>query len=166
MTTDNWISIISAILIGGGTLFLGIMAWRSIRQTRNIQKSERRERLLNEIIEWGKNMLESELSAAPLQAGLKDPKTLIKLVYFDLLVKYRKVNARSEYSIHIASNFKGALQSTVNKAADKLRAIIKLLMEHFDTVTEREIRELRESLETSALAVIEEATKIKTRDIG
>jgi hypothetical protein len=47
MTTSDWISIISAILIGGGTLFLGIMAWLTIRQTRSIQKAEKRERLLN-----------------------------------------------------------------------------------------------------------------------
>ena len=52
MTTDNWINLIAAILVGGGTLFLGIMAWRAIRQTRTMQKAEKRERLLNEIIEW------------------------------------------------------------------------------------------------------------------
>ena len=52
MDTNNWISLISAILIGGGTITLAIMTWKSIRQTRDIQQRERRERLLNEIIEW------------------------------------------------------------------------------------------------------------------
>ena len=52
MTTSDWITLGAAILVGGGTLFLGIMALRTIRQTRSIQKAEKRERLLNEIIEW------------------------------------------------------------------------------------------------------------------
>ena len=52
MDIDNWINLIAAILVGGGTLFLGIMAWRTIRQTRSIQKAEKRERLLNEILNW------------------------------------------------------------------------------------------------------------------
>jgi len=51
MTTSDWINLIAAILVGGGTLFLGIMAWQAIRQTRSIQKAENRERLLNEIID-------------------------------------------------------------------------------------------------------------------
>ncbi len=52
MTTANWINLVAALIVGGGTLFLGIMAWRTILQTRSIQKAEKRERLLNEIINW------------------------------------------------------------------------------------------------------------------
>jgi len=52
MTTSDWITLGAAILVGGGTLFLGIMAWRTIRQTTSIQKAEKREGLLNEIIDW------------------------------------------------------------------------------------------------------------------
>ena len=52
MQISDWINIIAAILVGGGTLFLGIMAWRTIRQNSNIQKAEKRERLLNEIKDW------------------------------------------------------------------------------------------------------------------
>ena len=44
--------LIAAILVGGGTLSLGIMAWRAIRQTRSIQKVETRERRLKEICDW------------------------------------------------------------------------------------------------------------------
>jgi hypothetical protein len=52
MEVTDWISLIAAILVGGGTLALAFMTWKSIRQTRSIQKSEKRERLLNEVIEW------------------------------------------------------------------------------------------------------------------
>ena len=37
MVTSDWINLVSSILVGGGTLFLGIMALRTIRQTRSIQ---------------------------------------------------------------------------------------------------------------------------------
>ena len=56
MTTDNWINLIAAILIGGGTLALAFMTWKSIRQTRSIQRAEKKERLLNEIIMWLKEL--------------------------------------------------------------------------------------------------------------
>ena len=56
MTTSDWINIIAARIVGGGTIFLGIKAWRTIRQARSIQKAEKRERLLNEIIEWATNL--------------------------------------------------------------------------------------------------------------
>ena len=67
MTNSDWITLGAAILVGGGTLFLGIMAWRTIHQTRSIQKAEKRERLLNEIIEWTVDILscghETEISS-------------------------------------------------------------------------------------------------------
>ncbi len=65
MTTSDWIILAAAILTGGGTLFLGIMAWRTIRQTRNLQKTERRERLLNELIEWA-----TDISRCGIDAGI------------------------------------------------------------------------------------------------
>ena len=61
MTTSDWITLGAAILVGGGTLFLGIMAWRTICQTRSIQKAEKRERLLNEIIGWAIDIHKSSL---------------------------------------------------------------------------------------------------------
>ena len=51
MTTDNWINLIAAISGWIGILCLGIIAWLTIRQTRSIQKAEKREQLLNEILE-------------------------------------------------------------------------------------------------------------------
>ena len=52
MSTSDVISLVAAILIGGGTLALAIMTWKSIRQTRSIQKVETRERRLKEICDW------------------------------------------------------------------------------------------------------------------
>ena len=57
MTNSDWITLGAAILTGGGTLFLGIMAWRAIRQTRRIHKREQEQRLLNKIVEWATQIL-------------------------------------------------------------------------------------------------------------
>ena len=56
MGTSDWMNLIAAILVGGGTLALAFMTWKSIRQTRCIQKAEKREGLLNETIEWAINV--------------------------------------------------------------------------------------------------------------
>ncbi len=66
MTTDNWINLVAAILVGGGTFALAFMTWKSIRQTRSIQKAEKRERLLNEIIEWAVEVSGEELELNPM----------------------------------------------------------------------------------------------------
>jgi hypothetical protein len=56
MTADNWINLIAAILIGGGTLALALMTWKSIRQTRNIREEDReldsKKRRLEEVQHW------------------------------------------------------------------------------------------------------------------
>ena len=58
MTTDNWINLIAAILVGGGTLALAFMTWKSIRQTRRIREEDRelnfKLRLLDEVRDWAR----------------------------------------------------------------------------------------------------------------
>lgn len=161
MEVGDWITL-GAIIVALG---LGLS---SLIQTHRLQKRERKERLLDNIIEWAVDMLECEpeVSSEPLRAGVTDQSVVVAFMHLDLLLKYRKVDARSAYVRQIALNFEKDLQSAVNNAADKLNAIIELLREHLRTVTEEEIREHRESLELSALAVIKETTKIKTGDIG
>lgn len=70
MDTDNWINLIAAIIVGVGTLFLGIMAWRTICQTRNIQKADKRERILNEIIDWVSDIKTNTIKANTQSAKL------------------------------------------------------------------------------------------------
>ena len=40
MSTDNWINLGAAILVGDGTLTLAVMTWKSIRQTRRQRSSD------------------------------------------------------------------------------------------------------------------------------
>ena len=52
MECNDIIILVEAVLVGGGTITLAIMTWRAIRQTRYIQRRERKNRLLNEIRDW------------------------------------------------------------------------------------------------------------------
>ena len=53
MTSDNWINLVSAIIVGGGTLFLTVAAFRSIRENRRIcvenRKLEIKSMVLNDM---------------------------------------------------------------------------------------------------------------------
>lgn len=164
---------VSAVSMGTmvfATLILAYATFRIITSDREQEKRDRKERWLNEIIGWAENTLECETevstSIASLQAGVTDRSSLTKLIHLDLFLKYRNVNARSEYVRQLALNFETDLQSAVKKATGELYAIIEFLEEHPTTATPQEVRDYRKSLELSALAVIKEATKIKTRDIS
>jgi len=169
MASSDWINLIAAILVGGGTLFLGIMAWRTIRQSRSIQKAEKRERLLNEIIEWaidvGKCAFEQKY----------DTVTGVSTEYFmrvsraNTLSRFNVVNARSEYVTNIASVFEKdlALHSAVKGVTQKLDDIINIIGAVLEgKTTPEKISESEISLYRCVGILTKEATKIKTRDIG
>ncbi|MBA7608654.1 hypothetical protein ES703_15833 [subsurface metagenome] len=168
MTTSDWINLIAAILIGGGTLFLGIMAWRTIRQTRSIQKAEKRGRLLNEIIEWA-----IDISTCSFR---EDKYALANVVTIDLLLvnlaalmdRYNSARMRGEYIRIIAPVFGTNLANSVQQVITKLDEHIEVIRKYF--YAEREIKledsakELPEHgkfLIQSINSLIKEATKLK-----
>jgi len=63
MDVDNWINLGSAILIASGTIFLGAMALKAIRQTNRIHQLEHRQNLINDIARWATDIL--DLNFAP-----------------------------------------------------------------------------------------------------
>jgi len=60
MSTDTWLAVSA-----GATFLLALAAFWAIWQTRSIQRRERRDRLLNEIIEWA-----TEIHTASLKTDL------------------------------------------------------------------------------------------------
>jgi len=64
MATSNLINLIAAILVGGGTLALAFMTWKSIRQTRNIHERECRRRRVDDVQNWFNEVM--KLSAVSL----------------------------------------------------------------------------------------------------
>ena len=180
MEITDWINIIAAILVGGGTLFLGIMAWRTIRQTRIIQETEKGERLLNEIIEWAIN-----ITKCPFEKDFRDiigatNVTKVQLFTYNHIVEVKEsfmgMTGRSEYISKIVLKFKQDLQKAVKELKKDLEANIKLFDEWQHAMADdlaMDISDYAEKaeahgrqLDKSVNKVIDEAAKIKTKDIG
>ena len=172
MNIDNWINLIAAILIGGGTLFLGIMAWRNIRQTRNIQKTEKRERLLNEIIEWATDVVNcSSRLGLPLVKGI-DRTTMLVYGRSNLYFQYRSVNARRLYIEKIANTFGEELESAIKPVTSKLIDFIKILEANIESLqkngTEDEKAAIDCELKLYDLTrdLIEKVAEVKVKEEG
>ena len=185
MTTSDWINLIAAILVGGGTLFLGIMAWRSIRQTRSIQKSEKRERLLNEVIDWAVGIsnwrIENKRIFSELAhvEGLKQRVELFHAHITETMQSFAGMRGKNLYVNKVALKFDQSLQKALAEIINNMESYIGFLNEwddNFDVnMPKNKLEEqidqakkadkLMQSLERSANKVIEEAVKIKNRDI-
>jgi len=125
MTTDNWINLVAAILVGGGTLALAVMAYKAIRQTRGIQRSEKRERLLNEIIEWAEDIAECGTNInLPVNIKLTTDLVIDNLNKVTFLEYLRLIN-RGEYIEAVADKlFTEDLYTTVHKIILKLNGVL------------------------------------------
>jgi hypothetical protein len=123
MGTSDCISLISAILIGGGTLALAVMTWKSIRQSRMIQEAEKKERLLNEIIEWAENIniasLTPDISLIARTTG--DIQILSTERDANTLMRYGISRSKATSILTIVEErFKEALLKHLNKALNEL----------------------------------------------
>lgn len=144
MTTDNWINLIAAILIGGGTLALAFMTWKSIRQTRSIQRAEKKERVLNEIIEWAIDIIRCGLKPPPIPTSqMAESEIGVKLygtsVLADLLLEYESISGRTEYINSIVLNFGGNLQSIVHSLAEVIGIRTKLIEQQIDILSGKKV---------------------------
>ena len=98
------------------------MAWRTIRQTRNIQKAEKRDRLLNEIIEWAIDV--ASIFEPTDTPDLSDDKNAADSWPF-LASQRKKLNslqllgARSLAMCIIAENINTELKAVVENASKK-----------------------------------------------
>ena len=127
MGITNWLTL-GAIAVALG---IGVTA---ILQIKRIQKKERRQRLLNEIIEWSKDVINctSELNI-PLVRGV-DRTTMLIYGRSNLYFKYRSVNARSSYVREIAAIFGVNLSSAVISVTSKIGEFIEILQASIDSL--------------------------------
>ncbi len=186
MSTSDLLYLIAVISGGVGTFCLGIIAWLSIRQTKNIQKAEKKERLLNEIIEWATDV--AKCGIEPGTPDLSDDKEAAKSWPF-LDTQYKKLDGLQLLRVEsvsigsIALKIGADLRVAVNDSVDSLKKQIGSLYEYKKFVDEHKNKKGEEKIDfltsmskhvdnnnkllyNSAIKVIEEATKIKTKDIG
>jgi hypothetical protein len=194
MGTSDWISLISAILVGGGTITLAIMTWRSIRQARNIQKREQRERLLNEIIEWAEEIDKASLTPdiSLIARNTGDIQLLSTERDANTLMRYGLSRSKATSIVTIVEErFKGALQQHLNDALNELnefmyvkqmmlygtlpdekdfpKSIFKKMTKEIakgDKSFDQLFEDHAKNLAESIRELIKEATKLKTQDIS
>ena len=169
MDFGDWITV-GAVIVALG---IGVA---SILQTHRLQKRERRERLLNEIIEWAIDvskrgadinflLLAAELDEEPW-GGLNLPALQSNL---------RELKQRGEYIVKVAGTLGKPLlvaaQKAKNEVAEYLSAIDNVFIQT-RLGTEGNLSMIlkplseRDSLAICANNLLTEAAKIKTRDIG
>ena len=147
---DNWVGI-SAIT----TMLLAIAAFWAIWQNRLLQIRERKERLLNEIIEWAENIL----------AIIAKYPTVHFEQLEDLLIRANGLKAK-RYAILEASIFDQDLETLASDVSEALKDFVEQADKHAQGMGRKQRIPVPTNLEPTLVKLIEKAAKIKTRDIG
>lgn len=156
---DEW----SMVLAAAATLLLAGAAFWAIMDNRHGRIVDRRERLLNEIIKWAMDIT---------RCGFGGEITQRALVLENQLLNYQDLLIHSEYieNIATAKEFGEALHTTVLETTSSLENVIETTQQHRNNPEDKSIdamlEEYEEVLLKSARTLIEEATKIKVRDIS
>ena len=151
----EWIKEWALPLSAGATLVLAIAAFLAIWQNRNLQRKGRRERLLNEIIEWS---TESVKSAIYRQE--KESHELWKAI-----LNYKYCILKSEYVNVIATSSFFTLSSLINDVVIKLDKVMKETTNYKDNKTDKNhelMRVCEDNLTKSVEELFKEAAKIKS----
>ena len=158
---------IAQALTPWATLLLAIAAFLAIRQTRNIQKAEKRERLLNEIIEWAIDVAKPilyDLNLTLLTSSTISEKDQIFLWLLGWASDTDILITRGEYMAKIALIFPQDLRIALEKARHDLGKHDKLISDSIlgkgtpETISKM-IAESSCPLGRAANKVIEEAAK-------
>ncbi|MCK4368222.1 MAG: hypothetical protein KAV68_00925 [Dehalococcoidales bacterium] len=180
----EWLKEWAVPLSAGATLILALMAFLAIRQTRAMQKRERKERLLNEIIEWAIEITKWRPKGIfGAIADITDKLKLQKIIWShiaEVMENFIETRGRNKYVSDIAIEIDNNLGKAVDNLIEVLESKVELLAEWKSVVVNatakgkeandeqyfQKAEEQEFEIEKLALKVIEEATKIKTRDIG
>jgi len=152
------------------TFSLAGAAFWAIWQTRGIQKSEKRQRLLSEIIEWAIDITKCGSSLGIPITPIENVRHLKRVSLANLLLQYQLVNLRSKYVREIALVFGEDLADSVTIVANKLSKVVDVIYARIKDLDDKDIEEELSKSETSILedakSVMVKATQIKTKGIG
>lgn len=135
MDWSDWLNpvAIATLILAIITSVLALAAFLAIRQTRNIQENEKREKLLNEIIEWaedvGAYILNRNIPPFEehfIKSGTYFGEYLDESIQEAVIAEYTKFRVRSVYIANITKVVPG-IQNLVESAIKYLRGIIRLL---------------------------------------
>jgi len=183
MALENWIAI-SAI----ATFILAVAAFWAIWQNRGIQKRNRRERLLNEIIEWAVSISKWRIDNKSMfremagKRGAKQKQMFLLAYIAEAEQSFRGMQGKNLYINNVVQTFDQNLQKAAAKLVSDMNEYINFLESWCASVGDsikakllidkqkqkdsfKKADKHMESLEKSANKVIEEAARIKTTDI-
>lgn len=150
------------------TIILASLTYWNIHSRNAQEKRDRKERLLNEIIEWATDLIKVTHGQDVSIVALKGEELASAIHY-----GFTQLISRSKYIKKIASApiFDKKLSKVVDEAINTSESCIEA---HFDWMTcsaKDEKKKMKKAakkgteVEEMAIKVIEEATEIKTRDI-
>jgi len=187
----------ATILYAGVTLLLiGVAVW-TIMDNRYARRIDRKERLLNEIIEWAEDVATCEYSVSiekpssiftklydkdlraydikdkvkVAQGIMQDHKRVLQSRYMNLHLNYQTLDARGEYILSLSDDkdfesIINTIRAVKAQISDYLEILWKYMEDIDDKLQQEKVIEQGKELNKSAIQLIKEAAKIKTRDIS
>lgn len=173
----NVFTIWATLILAGVAVFSFEESRRLREENRQKEERDRRERLLNEIIDWSMDIAKceflTELTVLPVlsfkAAGRALADALIehanKVALGNLGLKYQTISTRSEYIKTVAKQLDESLgsklHSAVSKTAKKLDTHKDITMKHIEgKVSDQEYKEHWLTLLKSAIALTKKAAKL------
>jgi hypothetical protein len=159
--TNKYLAIGTLMLALVTLILAGASLW-TIRQNYKLREKDRKERLLNEIIEWAMDVINcgfgGTLTAIPGEE--RERETLVRLG--NQLLEYQSVDTRSKYITRVAKNFGKELHAAVLKVTSCLNTVRIDLPKHIinfqDETTAKSLSESEHRLLESAINLIELTT--------
>jgi hypothetical protein len=175
----EWLKEWAMPLSAGATLILAITAFWAIWQNHQIQKRERRDRQINEIIDWAINLTKHPLGTIfrdlANATGTKKVELFIYSNIAETMGNLKGLLGRNIYIHNLSLSFDINLQNSVSQVIKDLAEYIEFLNGWYSRLSDTLITNVpfndedfskwdkhADTLSKSALKVIEEATKIKT----
>ncbi len=166
---DKWASAGAPAIMLIGIIVALIIGVISLHQTRNIQINERRDRLLNEIIDWAVSAAQCDHDVditMPTGGG----KIWAKVSLSRILFKYNIVYAKSEYIKEISIGFGSNMQGAVTTVTKRLFDCVIVMQNRLDNLDDKDTLDKVEAcgklLKLNVFLLINAAGKIKTQGIG
>jgi len=168
---------LSNAYVAFGTLALalvtGVLAfftWWSIRNSNEKEERDRKERLLNEIIEWAEDLARLNFKIYNFVEAQISKESWVESGIGEIVSQFQVIEAKGIYITNITlSSFKGKrkLLSSVKAVNKEIRELVDVSTERLDgKVTTEAVTEHMNLLRLKIAELFKEAAKIKARDIG